>query len=162
LFFAHETPLWLIHQTGAAAHEQLEQEFAASGLKGEVVAFISDMASAFARADVIVGRAGAGAVAEIAAAGLRSVLVPLPFAADDHQRKNAEALVEAGAARMVLDSEMTGARLFQEVEELRSQPQRLREMRRQARQFAKPGAADRAADVLEEAGAGKTAGSGAK
>lgn len=162
LFREHQTPLRLIHQTGAGEHEQLVKQFASSGLQGEVVAFIPDMAAAFARSDLIVGRAGAGAVAEIAAAGMPSLLVPLPFAADDHQRKNAEALVEAGAARMVLDSEMTGERLFQEVEELRNDPQRLAEMRRQARRFAKPGAADRAADVLEEAGTGKTAQSGAK
>ncbi len=162
LFREHQTPLRLIHQTGAAEHEQLAKEFAGSGLKGEVVAFIPDMASAFARADLIVGRAGAGAVAEIAAAGMPSLLVPLPFAADDHQRKNADALVEAGAACMVLDNEMTGGRLFQEVEELRNNPPRLAGMRRQARLFAKPGAAERAADVLEEAGTGKTAQSGAK
>ncbi len=162
LFRDRKTPLRLIHQTGATEYDQLAKEFAGSGLEGEVVAFIPDMASAFGRADLIVGRAGAGAVAEIAAAGLPSVLVPLPFAADDHQRKNAEALVEAGAARMVLDGELTGERLFREVEELRKDPQRLAEMRRQARRFAKPGAADRAADVLEEAGTGKSARSGAK
>ncbi|MGA7415424.1 MAG: undecaprenyldiphospho-muramoylpentapeptide beta-N-acetylglucosaminyltransferase [Bryobacteraceae bacterium] len=162
LFRDHQTPLRLIHQTGAAEHEHLAKEFDASGLQGEVVAFISDMASTFARTDLIVGRAGAGAVAEIAAAGLPSVLVPLPFAANDHQRKNAEALAEAGAARIVLDKELTGERLFHEVEELRNQPQRLAEMRREARRFAKPGAADRAADVLEEAGTEKNARLGAK
>jgi UDP-N-acetylglucosamine--N-acetylmuramyl-(pentapeptide) pyrophosphoryl-undecaprenol N-acetylglucosamine transferase len=155
LFRDHRTPLRLIHQTGAAEHEQLARDFAASGLEGEVVAFISDMASAFAGTDLIVARSGAGAVAEIGAAGLPSLLVPLPFAADDHQRKNAEALAEAGAARIVLDKEMTGERLFREVEELRNHPQRLEEMGRQALRFRKPGGADRAADVLEEAGAEK-------
>ncbi len=162
LFRDHQTPLRLIHQTGAAEHDQLAKEFADSGLQGEVVAFIPEMASVFARTDLIVGRAGAGAVAEIAAAGLPSLLVPLPFAADDHQRKNAEALAEAGAARIVLDREMTGERLFQEVEELRNHPQRLAEMGRVARRFARPGAAERAADVMEEAGTSKTAKLGAK
>src|SRR5208283_1926251 len=162
LFRDQRTPLRLIHQTGAGEHEQLAKEFAASGLQGEVVPFIPDMASAFARSDLVVGRAGAGAVAEIAAAGLPSLLVPLPFAADDHQRKNAEALAEAGAARIVLDREMTGERLFQEVEELRNHPQRLAEMGRVARRFARPGAAERAADVMEEAGTSKTAKLGAK
>ena len=162
LFRDHHTPLRLIHQTGAREHEQLAKEFAVNGLQGEVVAFITDMASTFARTDLIVGRAGAGAVAEIAASGLPSLLVPLPFAADDHQRKNAEALADAGAARMVTDGELTGERLFQEVEELRNHPDLLAEMRRQVRRFAKPGAAERAADVLEEAGTGKTSGSGAK
>ena len=77
----------------------LATEFAGTGIAGEVVPFITDMAAAFASADLVVGRAGAGAVSEIAAAGMPSLLVPLPFAADDHQRKNAEALViEAGGA----------------------------------------------------------------
>jgi UDP-N-acetylglucosamine--N-acetylmuramyl-(pentapeptide) pyrophosphoryl-undecaprenol N-acetylglucosamine transferase len=157
LFREHRSPLRLITQTGGAEHRQLAREFATSGVVGEVTPFIGDMASAFARSDLVVGRAGAGAVAEIAAAGMPSLLVPLPFAADDHQRKNAEVLVEAGAARIVLDGELTGERLFHEVEELRNDPQRLAEMRRQVRRFAKPGAAERAADVMEEAGKQKTA-----
>ena len=78
-------------------------------MEGEVVPFIRNMPEAFANADLVVGRAGAGAVNEIAAAGMASVLVPLPFAADDHQRRNAEVLVNADAARMVLDREMNGA-----------------------------------------------------
>jgi UDP-N-acetylglucosamine--N-acetylmuramyl-(pentapeptide) pyrophosphoryl-undecaprenol N-acetylglucosamine transferase len=103
----------------------------------------------------VVGRAGAGSVNEIAAAGMVSVLVPLPFAADDHQRRNAEVLVNAGAARMVPDGEMNGARLFQEVESLRNNPKGLEMMRARVRQFARPGAAERAAEVLEEAAATK-------
>ncbi len=87
--------------------------------------FIRDMAEAFAQADLVVGRAGAGAVNEIAAAGMPSVLVPLPFAADDHQRRNAEALVEPGAARMILDADLNGERLFREVETLRESPARI-------------------------------------
>ncbi len=80
------------------------------------------MPSAFAEADLVVARAGAGSVNEIAAGGMASVLVPLPFAADDHQRRNAEAFVQAGAAVMVLDAELTGQRLFEEVERLRQDP----------------------------------------
>jgi UDP-N-acetylglucosamine--N-acetylmuramyl-(pentapeptide) pyrophosphoryl-undecaprenol N-acetylglucosamine transferase len=80
-----------------------------------------------------------------------SVLVPFPFAADDHQRRNAEAFVEAGAARMVADGEMNGERLFREVEELRQNPDELERMRNRVRAFARPGAAERAAEVLEEA-----------
>lgn len=90
-------------------------------------------------------------VNEIAAAGMASVLVPFPFAADNHQQRNAELLVEAGAARMILDAELTGQRFFKEVEALRSDPAQLEGMRAQVRAFAKPGAAERAADVLEEA-----------
>jgi len=83
------------------------------------------------------------------------VLVPLPFAADDHQKENAKALVNAGAARMVLDSDLSGERLFHEVEQLRNNPETLAAMRQRVRQFARPGAAERAAIVLEEAAQSK-------
>jgi len=151
---AGNAPIRIVHQTGAAEHEELAREFAAAGLEGEVIPFIQNMPEAFAAADLIVGRAGAGAVNEIAAAGMASVLVPLPFAADDHQRRNAEAFVQAGAARMVLDAEMNGDRLFREIDQLRRGPGELEQMRARVRQFAKPGAAERAADVLEEAASG--------
>ncbi len=143
----------IIHQTGAAEHEVLAKVFMSSGVQGEVIPFISNMPSAFAKVDVVVARAGAGSVNEIAAAGMPSILVPLPFAADDHQRKNAQTLVEAGAARMVLDADMSGERLFREVESLRDDPAALSQMRERVRQFAHPGAAERAAEVLEEAAA---------
>jgi UDP-N-acetylglucosamine--N-acetylmuramyl-(pentapeptide) pyrophosphoryl-undecaprenol N-acetylglucosamine transferase len=136
-------PVRIVHQTGAAEHEALANEF------------LKDMAAAFAGADLVVGRAGAGGVNEIAAAGMASVLVPLPFAADDHQKENARTLLDAGAARMILDAEMTGERLFREVEELRAQPETLAAMRQKVRQFARPGAAERAAVVLEEAAKSK-------
>ncbi len=151
LFRAARTPIRIVHQSGAAEHEALAKEFAAAGLEGEVVAFIPNMADAFAHADLVVGRAGAGAVNEIAAAGMPSVLVPFPFAADDHQKKNAEMLNHAGAARMVPDAEMTGERLFREVELLRCAPEQRERMRERVRQFAHPGAAERAADLMEEA-----------
>ncbi len=154
-FRAGQTPVRIIHQTGAADHAALAGAFASAGVAGEVVPFIKDMAATFAEADVVVGRAGAGGVNEIAAAGMASVLVPLPFAADDHQKENAKALVAAGAARMILDSEMSGERLFREIEDLRAHPETLAEMRRQVRQFAHPGAAERAATVLEEAAKSK-------
>lgn len=144
-------PIRIVHQTGAAEHEELARQFATAGVEGEVVPFIRDMPEVFAQADLIVSRAGAGAVNEIAAAGMPSIFVPLPFAADDHQRRNAEAFVQAGAARMVLDAEMNGQRLFREIEDLRRNPADLDRMRTSVRQFARPGAAERAADLLEEA-----------
>ena len=152
LFVAAGADIRIIHQTGPVEHADLAAEFARTGLAGEVVPFIADMPSAFAQADLVIGRAGAGGVNEIAAAGMPSILVPLPFAADDHQRRNAEAMVAAGAARLVLDKEMTGERLFREVETLRAQPAELDRMRQQVKRFAHPGAAERAADVLEETG----------
>jgi len=140
----------LIHQTGTEAHQAIAKDFAQVGIEGEVVPFISDMPSAFAQADLIVCRSGAGAVAELAAAGKPSILVPFPFAADDHQLRNAEAFAKAGAARLVLDREMNGQRLYEEVNRLASNPPELVGMGAQARTFAHPNAAQRAADVLEE------------
>ena len=105
----------LIHQTGAAESEATAEAFRDAGLAGEIVPFIDDMPAAFADADLIVCRSGAGAVAELAAAGKPSILVPFPFAADNHQLRNAEALERDGAARLVLDREMNGQRLFEEI-----------------------------------------------
>jgi UDP-N-acetylglucosamine--N-acetylmuramyl-(pentapeptide) pyrophosphoryl-undecaprenol N-acetylglucosamine transferase len=144
----------IIHQSGPREHDLLRDEFRKSELEGEVVPFIPDMPQAFAQADLVIARAGAGSVNEIAAGGMASVLVPLPFAADDHQRRNAEALVQAGAASMVLDAELDGNRLFEEVERLRHAPATLERMRAEARKFAKPDAASRAADILEKAARG--------
>ena len=141
----------IIHQTGTAEYEALEHEFAASGLNGQVVPFIANMADEFQRTDIVVARSGGGSVNEIAAAGMPSILVPFPFAADDHQRRNAEELRDAGAARMIMDSEMTGERLFQEVQSLRADSSELDRMRQHVKQFARPGAAERGADVMEKA-----------
>jgi UDP-N-acetylglucosamine--N-acetylmuramyl-(pentapeptide) pyrophosphoryl-undecaprenol N-acetylglucosamine transferase len=138
----------LIHQTGERAYADLAPKFRASGIAGEISAFIDDMPRAFSEADVIVSRSG-GTVSEIAAAGKPSILVPLPTAADQHQLRNAEALEKAGAARLVLDSEMTGARLVEEVTRLADDPGLLEKMGNAARALARPGAARRAADVLE-------------
>lgn len=151
LFRENQAPIRFLHQSGAAEHEALAREFSSTGLDGEVTPFIRNMAETFAAADLVVSRSGAGAFSEIAAAAAASILVPLPFAADDHQRRNAEKLVEAGAARMTLDSEMNGERLFREVEALRLNPESLAAMRERVRAFANPGAAERAARVLEEA-----------
>jgi len=145
----------LIHQTGTDAHEAIAKDFAGAGIDGEVVPFISDMPSAFSQADLIVCRSGAGAVAELAASGKPSILVPFPFAADDHQLRNAEAFAKAGAARLVLDRELTGPRLYEEVSRLAANPAELEQMGAKARTFAHPNAAQRAAGVLEEITAGK-------
>ena len=107
-----------IHQTGPAACDELRAAFAESGLEGEVLPFIADMPAAFAQADLVVCRSGAGAVAELAAAGKPSILAPFPFAADQHQLRNAEAFERAGAARLVRDREMTGEKLFEIVAKL--------------------------------------------
>lgn len=150
LFREADFPVYFIHQAGRHTHEELARDFAQTGLEGRVVAFIDNMPDAFAEADLVVCRSGAGALAELAAAGKPSILVPLPTAADDHQAHNAQAFEKAGAARMVLDREMNGLRLFEEVKALASGPATLIAMGDKARTFARPGAARHAADVLEQ------------
>jgi UDP-N-acetylglucosamine--N-acetylmuramyl-(pentapeptide) pyrophosphoryl-undecaprenol N-acetylglucosamine transferase len=142
-------PVRFIHQTGTAAYAVLAQKLAESGVEGEVAPFIEDMPAAFARADLVICRAGAGAVAELAAAGKPSILVPFPHSTDQHQLRNAEAFQKAGAAVLLLDHQMDGGRLFEEVQKLRSRPEMLQRMGERARTFAHPDAARRAAEVLE-------------
>lgn len=144
-------PVRFIHQTGVSAYAALAQKLAESGVEGEAAPFIDDMPAAFARADLIICRSGAGAVAELAAAGKPSILVPFPHSTDQHQLRNAEAFEKAGAAVLVLDHEMDGGRLFEEVEKLRARPEMLQRMGERARVFAHPDAARRAASVLETA-----------
>jgi UDP-N-acetylglucosamine--N-acetylmuramyl-(pentapeptide) pyrophosphoryl-undecaprenol N-acetylglucosamine transferase len=150
LFRETARPIRFILQAGKSECEALHSEFGQSGLDGEVRPFIDDMPAAFARADLIVCRAGAGAVAELAAAGKPAVLVPFPFAADDHQLRNAEAFERAGAAKLVLDRDFTGAKLFELAQAFAADRDALDRMGECARRFAHPEAARRAAEVLEE------------
>jgi UDP-N-acetylglucosamine--N-acetylmuramyl-(pentapeptide) pyrophosphoryl-undecaprenol N-acetylglucosamine transferase len=150
-------PLWaatkmsvrLIHQSGEAAREEIASRFRGTGIDGEITAFLNDTPGAYAEADIVLSRAGMGAVSELAAAGKPSILVPLPTASDQHQLRNAEAFEKAGAARLLPQSELSGARLVEEVVKLADTPGLLKEMGKSARAFAKSGAAKRAADVLE-------------
>ena len=152
-------PLWpkdaeqdnvrLIHQAGVADFAGIEPRFRAASVDGELYAFLDDMPRAFAETDLVISRAGMGAVSELAAAGKPSILVPLPTASDQHQLHNAEAMQKAGAALLLADAELTGARLVQEVTRLAQEPGRLEKMGAAAREFARPGAARRAAEILE-------------
>lgn len=152
-------PLWagamkqnrirLIHQTGPKPFEELAEKFRAAKVEGGIHPFLHDMPAQFAQADIIVSRAGAGAVSELAAAGKPSILIPLPTASDNHQFRNAQAMEQAGAARLVPDADWTGQRFVNEVLSLLDEPGRLGKMSAAARTFAKPDAARRAADVLE-------------
>jgi UDP-N-acetylglucosamine--N-acetylmuramyl-(pentapeptide) pyrophosphoryl-undecaprenol N-acetylglucosamine transferase len=148
LFRDSRLPIRFLHQTGLAMHEELEVEFAETGLKGEIRAFIADMPAAFAEADLVVCRSGAGAVSELAAAGKPSILIPFPFAADDHQLKNAQSFEKAGAAILSLDKDWTAKSFFDSVSALCQDRARLQTMGNTARTLAHSGAAGRAAEIL--------------
>lgn len=156
---AEAAPLWaqagwrdrilFLHQTGETEYNDVCSRYRAAGVQAEVARFIEDMPAALARADVVLCRAGASAVAELSAAGKASILVPFPFAADQHQLRNAQAMQAAGAARLIEDRDLTGRRLFEELRTMLDQPARLAEMETAARRLARPGAAQRAAEILE-------------
>ena len=121
-------PLWpkgsvrLIHQTGRNAFQELAPRFKESGMDGQITAFVNDMPATFARADLMICRSGMGTVSELAASGKPAILVPLPTASDQHQLHNAEAFAKAGAGIVVLDAEMTGGRLVEDVLKLAGHP----------------------------------------
>ncbi len=133
--------LRLVHQTGERDVEMVRRGYAAAGVEAKVEPFIYDMGTQLAEADLVICRAGATTLAELTAAGKPSVLIPLPTATDDHQRKNAEALAGAGAAEVLLQKDATGAVLAQTVAGLiRDEPRRAR-MSAAARSLARPDAA---------------------
>ena len=143
--------LTILHQAGARHAETTEAAYTASGASADrwrVQAFLEDMPKQFASSDLILARSGASTVAELAASGKPSLLVPFPQAADDHQRKNAEVLVEGGAAAMLLEQEMTGTALLDRLTGLLGNPDRLHEMATSARTFAHPQAAARIAEMV--------------
>jgi UDP-N-acetylglucosamine--N-acetylmuramyl-(pentapeptide) pyrophosphoryl-undecaprenol N-acetylglucosamine transferase len=140
------------HQTGAADFEKINAAYLAAGWgeRAEVRSYIDNMMADFGEADLVVCRAGATTTAELIAAGKASIMVPFPLAADDHQRKNAEALEAAGAARMILQQDLSGGRLAQEIEKLILAPQELDRMEKASRSLAHGDAAVAAVDMIEE------------
>ena len=140
--------LSIVHQTGAEAEASVRAAYAGAGIRADVRPFIADMGAAYAAADVVVCRAGATTIAELAALGKPAILVPYPYAADDHQRANAESLVGVGAAAMVLDAEASGERLAAEVRRLLA-PAARATMAARVRALAHPDAAERVLATVE-------------
>lgn len=133
-------PLEILHQTGRNI-EETRALYAELGVAAELEAFIDDMAGAYAWADLVVARAGALTIAELSAAGVGAILVPYPFAIDDHQTKNANHFVTAGAGVLLPESELDADRLGRELERLISDRAVLLRMAEHARQQARPDAA---------------------
>jgi len=138
----------VVHQAGLKHIEQLQANYAEAGVSAEVLAFIDDMAARYAWCDVVVCRAGALTIAELAAAGVASVLVPFPYAVDDHQTTNAKFLSEAGAALLLPQTELTPSKLAQLLREFTRE--KLLGMADKARALAKPDATRRVAQVCVE------------
>jgi UDP-N-acetylglucosamine--N-acetylmuramyl-(pentapeptide) pyrophosphoryl-undecaprenol N-acetylglucosamine transferase len=131
----------VVHQTGERDFNDAQAAYSSLGSAVEVYRFIDDMPGFFSRADVILCRSGASTVAEITAAGKPAVFVPFPRAADDHQKRNAEALEQAGAAIMLEEARLTPASLIETISSLFGDPVRLRHMAAAARRLAHPSAA---------------------
>jgi UDP-N-acetylglucosamine--N-acetylmuramyl-(pentapeptide) pyrophosphoryl-undecaprenol N-acetylglucosamine transferase len=143
----------IVHQTGERDYNDAQAAYANLGDCVEVYRFIDNMPGLFARADLLVCRSGASTVAEVTAAGKPAVFVPFPRAADDHQKRNAEALERAGAAIMLEESKLNRESLVEAVSALFSEPSRLEEMGNAAHKLSHPNAArDIAAMAVRLAG----------
>ena len=133
--------LRIIHQSGAADAAMLAAVYEKYRLNAQVVAFIDDMTAAYGKAHLVVSRAGAATLAELAFCGRAALLIPYPHAANNHQEKNARVLVERGAAQVLLSRELTGEALAQAVVRAEQHRDQLQEMEQRARSLAKPRAA---------------------
>jgi len=137
----------IVHQAGEKHIEALKANYAAVGVQAHCVSFIEDMAGAYEWADLVICRAGALTVAELAAAGVASILVPFPHAVDDHQTGNAKFLVDAGGAILLPQNELTADAIALIRNYSRGQ---LLEMAENARSLAKPDATEEVANICAE------------
>ena len=142
------------HQTGPADFEKVKKAYIDAGWseRAEVRSYIDNMMGDFAAADLVICRAGATTTAELIAAGKASIMIPFPFAADDHQRKNAEALEAAGASRMILQKDLSGERLAKEIGILMSAPEEVNRMEEASCKIAHGDAAVSVVNLIEELG----------
>ncbi len=148
--FLPKEKLAVTHQTGEFDFEKIAEIYKRAGwTTADVRPYISNMVEEFAKADLVVCRAGATSCAELAAAGKASIMIPLPTAADDHQRKNAEALQTAGASRMILQRSLTGESLANEILGLTAAPAQISAMETAAKSLARKDAAEMTVDLIE-------------
>ncbi len=138
------------HQCGKKHIEACQTAYRQAGVEAEITDFIADMAAAYSWADLVICRAGALTVAEVAAAGVASILVPYPYAVDDHQTHNAALLVDAGAARLIADDKLKAEELSVSLRQFDQDREGLLNMANAARQVAKIGSATRIADLCLE------------
>lgn len=139
----------VIHQTGQTDYERVQAEYAKRGLSGKVAPFIEEMAKAYRFSDMVVGRAGATTIFELAALGKPSVLIPYPFAANQHQKTNANALVEIGGAEIIHQKDLNGESLGRVLMKYMDDRAALEKMGEKARRIYRPNAAKKIVDQLE-------------
>jgi UDP-N-acetylglucosamine--N-acetylmuramyl-(pentapeptide) pyrophosphoryl-undecaprenol N-acetylglucosamine transferase len=149
LLAARKSQLFIVHQTGERDYNAVRVAYARREFNAEVSPFIENMAEQFAQADVIVCRAGAITVAEIAAAGRAAIFIPFGAATDAHQLRNARAMESAGAAKVLPQDQLTPERLTTEIFSLLDQPRRISEIEQHARALARPRAVEDIVDLLE-------------
>jgi UDP-N-acetylglucosamine--N-acetylmuramyl-(pentapeptide) pyrophosphoryl-undecaprenol N-acetylglucosamine transferase len=145
---AGKEPL-VIHQSGETDHAHLAEAYANRGLQGKIVPFIQDMASAYNQADMVVSRAGATTVSELAALGKPSIIIPYPYAANRHQETNALTLVKGGGAEMILETDLSGQSLAELLMRYMDDRRALEAMAKQAAKMGRPDAAKVIVDQLE-------------
>ena len=146
---ARKNQLFIVHQTGERDYNAVRVAYARREFHAEVLPFIENMAERFAQADLIVCRSGAITVAEVSASGRAAIFIPFGASTDAHQTRNAAAMQDAGAARLLPQDELTPERLTNEVFSLLDQPRRIEEMEDRARSLAKPRAIEDIVDLLE-------------
>ena len=144
------TRLAITHQTGERDVDLVRSAYRNAGLEARVEAFLFTMDREMTGADIVIARAGATTLSELAAAGRPAILVPLPTATDDHQRKNAEVVARAGGAEVIDERELTGERLAERILALAADPARQQQMAEAMQRFARPDAAARIADQVLE------------
>jgi UDP-N-acetylglucosamine--N-acetylmuramyl-(pentapeptide) pyrophosphoryl-undecaprenol N-acetylglucosamine transferase len=153
--FPRRSEIRFIHQTGPTDEEWVRAAYGEREFEAEVAAFFPEMGQAYGAAHLVICRAGAGTLSEICAVGRAAITVPYPHAAGDHQTKNAQALVKAGAARLIVDRNLDGQAAAAAITGLMDDPARRRRMEEMALGLAKPDAAGEIArhclELLKEA-----------
>ncbi|GAC1642590.1 MAG: undecaprenyldiphospho-muramoylpentapeptide beta-N-acetylglucosaminyltransferase [Candidatus Acidiferrum sp.] len=160
LLAARKSELSVVHQTGERDYNAVRDAYARREFaSAEVVPFLSNMAERFAWADLIVCRAGAITAAEIAASGRAAIFIPFGRATDSHQLRNAQEMVKAQAARLIVENELTAERLTNEIFSLLDSPQQIEQLSSNARSLGKPSAARDIVDLIERAAGPRLKGS---
>jgi UDP-N-acetylglucosamine--N-acetylmuramyl-(pentapeptide) pyrophosphoryl-undecaprenol N-acetylglucosamine transferase len=155
LLAERKSELQIVHQTGERDYNAVRTAYARREILAEVVPFLSNMAERFAWADLLVCRAGAITAAEVAAAGRAAIFIPFGKATDSHQLRNAQAMTNAGAGRLITEMELTGERLAREIFSLLDQPREIETLSMTARKLAYPQAAGEIVNLIEAVASGE-------